>query len=384
MESALASVELTFQFLSPEIRTPELEDKLQAFKEKYLGGRGGRRFAAWKYCQGVIDSGDCVVFASTPEGEIAGHLGAVMFPSVPGSGVSRMALGTEFVVDEKFRGGKHDVIRRMDTMLGERLAGKGVELMYGVPNKPGYVVAKRLYRRVDGVKCVYLSKVFTPALAVPGRFRKTAHTLLSFFARSQPALLPDWAWSRPKAFEASEVDAFCLAFARKLEFGTFRNAAFLNWRYGGGDGSRYDNVQITDRGRVIGIAVIRMNPHRCVGALLMECMALDDQGYDALLAVCMRFTYRRAPALTVFGVKDSLACEAYLRHGFRHNADILRGIERALSWVPEKARKRLIAKAEEHFHLDDYTTLYYYPDPTRSKEFLKGRWYLSLGERYGF
>ncbi|MEO7776771.1 MAG: hypothetical protein ABIY63_04525 [Fibrobacteria bacterium] len=384
VESVETSVELVFRYLTPDLRTRELEDKIQAFKDKYFGAGGGIRFTAWKYREGPIDSSECVIFAMTPEGEIAGHLGAVMFPAVPGSRIPRMALGTEFIVGEKYRGGKYDVIRRMDAMLGERLAEKGVELIYGTPNKPGYVVAKRLYRRVDGAKCVFMSKVFTPALAVPGRFRKSAHVLLSLFAKSQPTLPPGWAWSQPEAFAAEEINGFCLDFARTLDFGTYRNASYLNWRYGGGDGARYGKVLLTHNGRVRGIAALRLNPGRCVGALLMEFMALDDPGQDALLAVCMSLAARHAPVLTVLGVKESPAFAAFLRQGFRPNADILHGIGRTLSWAPPKLRERLIAVAENHFRVDDYTTLYYYPDPKRSKEFMPGRWYLTLGEKYGF
>jgi hypothetical protein len=172
---------------------------------------------------------------------------------------------------------------------------------------------------------------------------------------------------------------------RNLDYGACRDAAFLNWRYGGGDGYAYAKVRLRGKeGRVSGLAVLRIHPLRCEASALMECMALDARDYDALLGVCMRLARRSSPALIVYGVKDSPAIEACLRSGFRPNSEILKGIGRALSWIPAKARENLLAKAGNHFQVDEYTTLYHYPDPKRSKEFSQGRWYLTLGEKSGF
>jgi hypothetical protein len=384
VESVATSVALTFHCLTPELRTPELDAKIQVFKEKYFGAGGGPRFWDWKYRQGPIDSRDFVVFALSSEGEIAGHLAAVVFPAVPGSRLPLLALGTEFIVDEKFRGGKHDVIRHLDSLLGENLAGKGVEMMFANPNKRGYAVSRRFYGRVDGPKSVCLSKIFSPAVAVPGRFRKPVHALLGLFMRTRRRLPAGWTWSRIETFAAADIDGFCREFARRLDYGIYRNAAFLNWRYGGGDGIRYDKILLADHGKVIGIAVLKINRKRCVGASLMECMALDDIGHDALLSICGRFAGGSAPALSALVIRDSPLFEACRRSGFRRNADILEGIRRMIAWAPAKLRVRLTALAENRFDSDGQCTLFFYPDPKRSKEFIPGLWYHSLGEKLGF
>lgn len=384
MESVATSVALGFHCLTPELRTPELDAKIQAFKERYFGAGGGPRFWDWKYRQGPIDSRDFVVFALSSEGEIAGHLAAVVFPAVPGSRLPLLAMGTEFIVDEKFRGGKHDVIRRLDALLGESLAGRGVEMMFANPNKRGYAVSRRFYGRVDGPKSEFLSKILTPALAVPGRFRKPVHAVLGLFRRTRLALPAGWTWSRIGTFAAAGIDGFCREFARRLDYGVYRNAAFLDWRYGGGDGVRYDKILLADQGEVIGVAVLKLNRKRCVGASLMECMALDDMGHDALLSICGRLAGEAAPALSALVIRESPLFEACRRFGFRRNSDILDGIGRMLAWAPAKLRGRLTALAENHFGIDQQCTLHYYPDPKRSKEFIAGRWYHSLGEKFGF
>ncbi len=379
-ETLKDSPELTLQFM-----TPKFEAALLAFKSKYLGSRGGAAFMDWKFRQGPVDCSDCIILALAPDETIVGHLAAVVFPTIPGCRVPQLALGTEFIVNENYRGGKHDVIRKMDTMLGERLAEKGVELLFGTPNKPGYLVAKRLYRRADGPKSVYQSKVFTPALWLPqGPLRKAVHRLLNFGRFRLHSLPTGWSWEKLDRFVAKDIDGFCNEFMRSIEFGTCRNAEFLNWRYGGGDGYTYEKIRLLQGGKLMGLAVLRIHPNRCEAAALMEFIALDARVYDLLIGVCMQLASRSAPVLTVMGIADTISYEVFLRHGFRSHSEILKEMGQALARLPKKVHEFLIAKAENHFHVDDYLTVFYYPDPGKSKEFAKGRWYYTLGEKFGF
>jgi hypothetical protein len=374
------SGELTFQ-----VMTPDLEERAQAFKAKYLGSRGGAAFSIWKFRQGPVDCQDCIILVLTQDGTIVGHVAAVVFPSVPGCPVPLLALGTEFIVHEKYRGGTHNVIGKMDALLGERLAQKGVELMFGTPNKPGYLVAKRLFRRADGPKCVYLSKVFTSALWIPqGTWRKAMHRLLIVGRFQLPGLPEGWRWEPLDSFVETEIDDFCHKFMRNIEIGTCRNATFLNWRYGGGDGFTYEKIRLLQGDRLMGLAVLRINPRFCEAAYLMEFMAVDPLGYDLLIRICINRASRRAPILSVLGVSDSAGFSVYLRHGFRSNSEILLEIGQSLARMPSKIRAFLVGKAENHFHLDDYLTVYNYADPSQSKEFSKARWYVTLGEKMGF